>query len=93
LVREVLYQEPNYPADAVKQANTPHDCSVKGRVIEIFQREGRPVVRVSVDAFYLDLPSDSLPDAHLKDSVIIRGNMTIEEVRNDYIEAVLHAKT
>jgi len=77
----------------VKQANTPHDCSVKGKVIEIFQREGESVVRVSVDAFYLDLPSDSLPDAHLKESVVIKGNMTIAEVRNDYIEDVLHTKT
>jgi hypothetical protein len=68
----------------VKRANTPQHFSIRGKVIEIFQKEGKPVTRVSVDSFYLDVSSSSLLDAHLEDLVVIEGNMAIEEVRNDF---------
>lgn len=68
----------------MKEANTPQNFSVKARVIEIFQKEGKPVTRVTVDPFYLDLPAGSLSDAHLKDFVVIEGTMTIADIRNDF---------
>jgi hypothetical protein len=77
----------------VEQANTPQHFSVKGRVIEIFQKEGKPVTRVSVDSFYLDLPAGSLSDAHLKDTVVIEGTMTIADVRNDFTATLSEAKS
>jgi hypothetical protein len=77
----------------MKQANTPEQLSVKARVIEIFQKAGKPVIRVSVDPFYLDVPSDALPDAHLKDSVVIDGIMTIEGVHNDFTADTMRMKT
>jgi hypothetical protein len=68
----------------MKDTRTPQRFSLKGRVIEIFQKGGNPVTRVSVDSFYLDIPSTSALDAHLKDVVVIDGSMTIEDVRNDF---------
>ncbi len=63
---------------------TSQRFSLKGRVIEIFQKDGRPLTRVSVDAFYLDIPSKPALDAHLKDVVVVEGSITIEDVRNDF---------
>jgi len=72
---------------------TSQRFSLKGRVIEIFQRAGRPVTRVSVDSFYLDIPSKSAIDAHLEDVVVVEGTMTIEDVRNDFTATLSGTKS
>jgi hypothetical protein len=77
----------------MNHSNTPERLSVKGKVIEIFQKGGRPVIRMSVDPFYLDVPADDLPDAHLKDTVVIDGSLAIEGVHNDYTAGPMHTKT
>ena len=77
----------------MKQANTLQHISVKGRVIEIFQKGGKPVTRVSVDPFYLDLPASGLLDAHLKDIVVIEGTMSIDDIRNDFTATQSSAKS
>ena len=59
----------------------------------MFQKAGKPVIRVSVDPFYLDLSGTSLPDAHLKDVVVVEGTMAIEDMRNDFTATLSHAKS
>jgi hypothetical protein len=77
----------------MKQANTLQHLSLKGKVIEIFQKGGKRLTRVSVNSFYLDLPSDHLLDAHLKDDVVIRGCLSVEGVENDFTASVIHSKS
>ncbi len=71
--------------DRMKQTNSPQSLVLKGQVIEVYQKAGKPVTRVSVDSFYLDVPSSLLPDAHLKDSVVIEGELSIKNIRNDFM--------
>ncbi len=76
----------------MKQANTPQSLSVTGKVIEIFQKGGKSLTRVSINQFYLDFPSDQLKDAHLEDDVVIHGNLNIASVENDFTVRVSQSK-
>lgn len=74
----------------MKHANTPQLFRVTGNVVEIFQKAGKPVTRISINPYYLDLPSEYLQDAHLQDAMIIEGHLTIETVQNDFTENLTH---
>ena len=77
----------------MKQASVPEHVSVTGKVVEMFQKGGKPVTRLSVNSFYLDVPTDYVPEAHLEDAVLINGKLTIETVQNDFTAHEPHQDT
>jgi hypothetical protein len=77
----------------MKQASIPEHVSVTGKVVEMFEKEGKPVTRLAMNSFYLDVPTDYVPEAHLEDTVQIDGKLTIETVQNDFTVREPHQDT
>lgn len=77
----------------MKQSNISEHVSVRGKVVETFQKGGKPVTRLSVNSFYLDVPTEYVPEAHLEDAVLINVKLTIETVQNDFTVHEPHPHT
>lgn len=68
----------------IKQTTKPQALVVRGNVIEIFEDCGKTVARISVEPFYLNIPSDGVQDAHLGDRVTLNGKLNIEHMQIDF---------
>jgi hypothetical protein len=68
----------------MKKSRAAQQLAISGTVVEAFERKGKPITRVSVGSFYIDIPSGYMQDAHLDDAVIIHGRLEIDGVQTDF---------
>ncbi len=58
--------------------------SLHGEVVEIFERQGQRLARISVlSQNILDVTGESIRDAHLGDRVLIDAQVTVECVKSE----------
>ena len=63
------------------ELNKPHETLLRGEVIQIFQEKGRRIAKIALGPRnYLEVPADSIAEAHLGDAVVIQASTTIYEV-------------
>lgn len=63
--------------------NTPCSVSLTGEVVEIFEREGIQLAKISCRPVHLELPMAMLDAAHLGDTVHLEGIISIQNVEPD----------
>ena len=56
--------------------------SFRGEVVEIFERKGKRMAKITLDARdMLDVAAESIDDAHLGDKVVLDVRITIESIK------------
>ena len=55
-----------------------------GEVIEIFERDGRRIAKISLKSYHIDVPIDSIPDVHLGDTLVLEADVTVQQVKTQH---------
>lgn len=66
------------------ELNQPQEVLMRGEVVQIFQEGGQRIAKIAIGPRnYVEVAADSIPDAHLGDSVVIEACFTISRVALD----------
>lgn len=63
---------------------TTRDLTLRGEVVETFERDGIRIVKVSFPLLQIELPSEILDAAHLGDKVNISARLVLHSVDSDF---------
>ena len=66
----------------VLEEGVPQILSLQGEVVEIFEKDGQRLARVSVlSRNIIDVAGESIREAHLGDRILIDAQVTIESIK------------
>jgi hypothetical protein len=66
----------------VLEEGVPQTLSLQGEVVEILEKQGQRLARISVlSRNIIDVTGESIRDAHLGDRVLIDAQVTIECIK------------
>jgi hypothetical protein len=59
---------------------------ISGKIVETLEREGKLVAGIAYPGGHVYLPLDSLPDAHLGDTVTLKATLSVQKIeQQDYV--------
>ncbi|MBU2447356.1 MAG: hypothetical protein KJ666_17525 [Bacteroidetes bacterium] len=62
---------------------TKYDVVLHGEIVEAFESEGQRFAKISISPTYMEIPTQSLNEAHLGDKLILKTQIIVEKIEND----------
>ena len=57
------------------------EISIEGKVVEIFIREGKQILKLALTPTYLEIITDSITDVHLVEILSVKAQLQINKIQ------------